>query len=87
MRYITCPMFERAAAALSFNHAPEGDQFFSRDRRISVAAVYKGAAGNYTQNIDRRQTLVAMKRARKAHRAAQAAKSETTGALTPMASV
>jgi hypothetical protein len=87
MQDITALAFERAAAAINFNHVPDGDQFVSKDRRISVAAVYKGSPGNYTQNINRRQTLAAMKRARKAHRAARAANREATGAATPMASV
>jgi hypothetical protein len=83
---LTALVFERSCAALHFNHVPEGETFYSRDRAVHVTAVYKGHAGNYTQNIDRRQTLAAMKRARKAYRAARAANREATGADTPMAS-
>lgn len=87
MQDLTALAFERGAAAINFNHVPDGDSFVSRDGRMRVRTVYKGSPGNYTQNIDRRQTLAAMIRARKARRAATAANKEATGALTPMASV
>lgn len=86
MRDLSCSLFEASARAVGFHHVPQGNDFVSRDGQLRVRAIYKEGPGCYTQNIDRRLTLVAMKRARRAN-AAVAANSEATGAATPMASV
>ncbi|HBN55007.1 MAG TPA: hypothetical protein DD456_13560 [Stenotrophomonas sp.] len=86
MRDLSAHTFEALARAVGFKHVPEGREFVSLDGRVRISAVYRGKAYNYTETIDRRQTLAAMKRASQAHRAAQAANSEATGAATPMAS-
>lgn len=86
MRDLTAIQFEQAAKTTGFSHVPHGSVYSSRDG-LRVQAVLKGSTCNHTHNIDRRETLAAMKRARKAHRAAAAANREATGAATPMASV
>ncbi len=86
MRDLSAHAFEALARAAGFKHVPEGREFVSLDGRVRTPAIYRGRAYNYTETIDRRQTLAAMKRARQAHRAAQAANREATGAATPMAS-